>query len=35
MQNAMGHLALAIFDEFDFRWDNGCKELRLCFGVSA
>jgi hypothetical protein len=22
MQNEMGHLAWAIFDEFDFRWDK-------------
>jgi hypothetical protein len=29
----MGHRALHIFDEFDFRWDNGWKKHRLCFGV--
>src|ERR1700741_2131325 len=33
MQNEMGHRALDIFDEFDFRWDNGWKKLRLCFRV--
>ena len=33
MQNEIGYLALAIFDEFDPRRDNGGKELRLCFGV--